>query len=43
MATQEAVYSDSIEFYHDKSSLSTSKEGIIASTKKYICGKVTAS
>lgn len=39
--TQTDFYSDSIEFYHDKSGLSTSKKDIIESTKKYICGKVT--
>jgi hypothetical protein len=39
--TQIDFYSDSIEFYHDKSGLSTSKKDIIESTKKYICGKVT--
>jgi len=41
LATQERFYSDSIEFFHDKSGLETSKEKILASTKKYICGKVT--
>ncbi len=41
MATQQAIYSDSIEFYHDKGGLSTSKEELLASTKKYICDKVT--
>lgn len=39
--TQMDFYSDSIEFYHDKSGFSTSKTDIIANTKKYICGKVT--
>ena len=38
---QKEFYSDSIEFYHDKSGLSTSKKEIIENTKKYICGKVT--
>jgi hypothetical protein len=41
LATQERFYSDSIEFFHDKSGLETSKKNILASTKKYICGKVT--
>jgi hypothetical protein len=41
LVTQERFYSDSIEFFHDKSGLETSKEKILASTKKYICGKVT--
>jgi hypothetical protein len=36
-----AFYSDSIEFYHDKGGIMTSKEEIVASTKKYVCGKVT--
>jgi ketosteroid isomerase-like protein len=35
-----SFYSDSIEFYHDQGGLSTSKEGILESTKKYVCGKV---
>ena len=34
-------YSDSIEFYHDKGGLNTSKKEIVAATKKNICGKVT--
>jgi len=41
MATQEKMYSDSIEFYHDKGGLSTSKSELLESLKKYICGKVT--
>lgn len=41
IATQEAFYSDSIEFYHDKGGLSTSKKELIEGTKKFICGKVT--
>src|SRR5882672_10853842 len=36
-----SFYSDSIEFYHDKGGLSTSKQDIIEGTKKNICGKVT--
>ena len=35
-----SFYSDSIEFYHDQGGLSTSKQGILESTKKYVCGKV---
>jgi hypothetical protein len=35
------VYSDSIEFFHDRSGLETSKEKILSATEKYICGKVT--
>ena len=38
---QEAFYSDSIEFYHDKGGLSTSKKDILEGTKKNICGKVS--
>jgi len=41
MAKQEEFYSDSIEFYHDKGGLSTSKNEILEGTKKNICGKVT--
>jgi ketosteroid isomerase-like protein len=41
LATQAAFYSDTIEFFHDKSGLDTSKQRILANTKKYICGKVT--
>lgn len=38
---QEAIYSDSIEFYHDQAGLMTSKKGILDATEKNICGKVT--
>jgi len=38
---QEAIYSDDIEFFHDKAGLITSKSEIIEGTKKNICGKVT--
>lgn len=38
---QEEFYSDSIEFFHDRSGLETSKQKILDGTKKYICGKVT--
>ncbi len=40
METQRTFYNDTIEFYHDKSGLETSKEKILADTKKYICGKI---
>ena len=40
LARQAAFYSDSIEFYHDKTGLQTSKQNILNDTKKYICGKV---
>ncbi|HWJ24975.1 MAG TPA: nuclear transport factor 2 family protein [Flavisolibacter sp.] len=41
IATQQELFSDSIEFYHDKSGLSTSKTDLIEAIKKNICGKVT--
>lgn len=40
IAKQEEFYSDSIEFYHDKGGLMTSKKQLIEDTQKYICGKV---
>ena len=36
-----SFYSDSIEFYHDKGGVMTSRQDIIDATKKNICGKVT--
>ena len=41
MATQADIYSDSIEFYHDKGGLMTSKKDLLAALKANICGKVT--
>lgn len=41
MATQAAMYSENLEFYHDMGGLSTSKEGILKSIEENICGKVT--
>jgi ketosteroid isomerase-like protein len=41
MAKQAEFYSDSIEFFHDKSGLQTSKKKILEDTKAYICGKIT--
>ena len=41
MEKQAEFYSDSIEFYHDKGGLTTSKQQILEATKKNICGKVT--
>jgi ketosteroid isomerase-like protein len=41
MKTQADFYSDTIEFFHDKSGLTTDKQKILADTKKYICGKVS--
>lgn len=40
-ALQRTMYADKIEFYHDKSGLDTSKNNIIESTGKYICGQVS--
>ena len=40
MDQQAKLYSDSIEFYHDKGGLSTSKKEILESIKNNICGKV---
>lgn len=41
MKTQAAVFSDSIEFYHDKGGVTKSKQAILDAIKKNICGKVT--
>jgi ketosteroid isomerase-like protein len=41
IATQEAFYADKIEFFHDRNGLDTSKQNILANTKKYVCGRVT--
>ena len=41
LTLQADLYSDSIEFYHDKGGLTTSKSELLESLKKYICGKVT--
>jgi hypothetical protein len=38
---QAGIYSDKIEFYHDKGGLMTDKQEILDGTKKYVCGKVT--
>jgi hypothetical protein len=35
-----SFFSDSIEFYHDKGGLMTSKQAIIDATKRNVCGKV---
>lgn len=40
---QSAIYSEDIEFFHDKGGLMTSKQGILDATKKNICNKVTRS
>lgn len=36
----DAMFSDNIEFYHDRGGLDTSKKNIMQSLEKYICGKV---
>jgi hypothetical protein len=41
MNAQAAIFADSIEFYHDKSGLETSKKDLLAAIKENICGKVT--
>jgi hypothetical protein len=41
MATQAAIYADSIEFYHDKGGLETNKQRLLEAIKNNICGKVT--
>ena len=38
---QSFIYSEDIEFFHDKGGLMTSKEELLAGTKNNICGKVT--
>jgi len=41
LAKYASFYSDSIEFYHDKGGVMTSKGDIVEATRKNICGKVT--
>jgi hypothetical protein len=41
MDAQAAIYADSLEFYHDKGGLMTSKQELLDATKRNICGKVT--
>jgi hypothetical protein len=41
IAQYAAFYDDSIEFYHDKGGLTTSKAAIVTATQNNICGKVT--
>ena len=36
-----SLFSENIEFYHDKGGLMTSKKDLISATQKNICGKVT--
>lgn len=41
MEKMAAMMSDTLEFYHDRTGLSTSKQDNLASIRKNICGKVT--
>jgi len=41
MEVQAEFYNENIEFYHDQGGLITSKQEILESIKKNICGKVT--
>lgn len=41
LVTQANLYSEDIEFFHDRGGLSTDKQGIIDALEKNICGKVT--
>lgn len=36
-----SFYADSIEFYHDKGGLMTSKQDLVEGIRKNVCGKVT--
>lgn len=41
MKTQAALYSDTLEFYHDHGGLDTSKQNVLKGIERNICGKVT--
>ena len=41
MKKQASLYSEDLEFFHDKGGLSTSKQEVLSSIEKNICGKVT--
>ena len=41
MDKQASLYSEDLEFFHDKAGLSTSKQDILKSIEENICGKVT--
>ena len=41
MEAQARIYADSIEFYHDKGGLTTSKQALLDAIKNNICGKVS--
>lgn len=36
-----SFYAENLEFYHDQGGKMTSKNELVASTKEYVCGKVT--
>jgi len=40
LKTQADIYSDDLEFFHDKGGLSTSKKDLLTSLEKNICNKV---
>ncbi|WP_198661739.1 nuclear transport factor 2 family protein [Lewinella sp. IMCC34183] len=40
LATQEAIYADDLEFYHDRGGLATSKPDLLRAIEQNICGKV---
>lgn len=41
MKKQASLYSEDLEFFHDKGGLSTSKQEVLISIENNICGKVT--
>jgi len=41
MDTQTALYSEDLEFFHDKGGLMTSKEKLLIALKNNICDKIT--
>jgi tetratricopeptide (TPR) repeat protein len=41
LETMRSMFSDSLEFYHDKAGLSTSKKDMMDALRNNICGKVT--
>ncbi len=41
MKKQASLYSEDLEFFHDKGGLSTSKQEVLSAIEKNICGKVT--
>jgi len=41
LETQGKIFSDNLEFYHDKGGLTTSKKDLLDAIKRNICGKVT--